>query len=246
MSLPKFLKDDAWLKEFDEAEQILNEAFEIVYEREDGLMEGKNVSKLTEAVNAKARALDGKLDKLENLLTETRINEKETTRRRDLMRGMRVRGEEVVSLLGENPSGGGEVVAVAAAATTRDDASRMERGERSRTPETARTAGLDDDSLLQLQRNTMREQDDDLDDLSRIVTSTKHIGLAVGEEIDLQSRLLDELDEDVSRTGSALRRALRIAKRVFSKAENCKLLVYMSVLVAILLAALVIVLERKH
>ena len=68
----------------------------------------------------------------------------------------------------------------------------------------------------------------------------------MGEEIDLQSRLLDELDEDVSRTGSALRRALRIAKRVLSKAENCKLLVYMSVLVAILLAALVIVLERKH
>ena len=45
-------------------------------------------------------------------------------------------------------------------------------------------------------------QDEELEDLSKLVTSTKHIGLAVGEELDLHARLLDDLDDDVDRTGS--------------------------------------------
>ena len=41
-----------------------------------------------------------------------------------------------------------------------------------------------------LQRDVIAAQDAQLDDLSRTLTSVRHIACAVNEELDLQSRLL--------------------------------------------------------
>ena len=60
----------------------------------------------------------------------------------------------------------------------------------SHSGETPATVDLDNAGILQLQRNMMMRQDDELDELSRVVSSTKHIGLAVNEELDLHARLL--------------------------------------------------------
>ena len=43
-----------------------------------------------------------------------------------------------------------------------------------------------------------RDQDDQLDDLSRVVTSTKHVAVAIHDELELQHRLLDDLDDEAS------------------------------------------------
>ena len=42
-----------------------------------------------------------------------------------------------------------------------------------------------------------------------MVTSTKHIGLAVNEELDLHARLLDDIEDEVRRTGSRLKQLTR-------------------------------------
>jgi hypothetical protein len=59
-----------------------------------------------------------------------------------------------------------------------------------RPRETLETAERDELGLLVLQRELIEQQDEQLDELSRVVTSTRHIALAVHEELDLQSRLL--------------------------------------------------------
>ena len=76
------------------------------------------------------------------------------------------------------------------------------------------------------------------------MTSTKHIGLAVGEELDLHARLLDDLDDDVDRTGSRLKRAQRIARMVYEKASDCKLIMCGSLLVVVLVLLLVLILKH--
>jgi SYP5 family syntaxin len=94
----------------------------------------------------------------------------------------------------------------------------------------------------------MREQDEELEELSRVVTSTKHIGLAVGEELDLHARLLDDLETDVERSGSMLRRAHALARRVYENSGGgCKFFALSSALVAVLVC-LVILIEKtkKH
>ncbi|MFS7972032.1 putative target SNARE coiled-coil domain-containing protein [Helianthus anomalus] len=50
------------------------------------------------------------------------------------------------------------------------------------------------------------EQDEGLEKLEEIVISTKHIALAVNEELDLHTRLIDDLDEHVEVTDSRLKR----------------------------------------
>ena len=51
--------------------------------------------------------------------------------------------------------------------------------------------------VLHFQNQVLREQDEELTDLSNHVTRTKHIAIAVGEELDLHTRLLDDFDDDV-------------------------------------------------
>ncbi|KAB1215130.1 Syntaxin-52 [Morella rubra] len=50
------------------------------------------------------------------------------------------------------------------------------------------------------------EQDEGLEKLEETVVSTKHIALAVNEELDLHTRLIDDLDQHVDVTDSRLRR----------------------------------------
>ncbi|KAJ6332217.1 hypothetical protein OIU76_010579 [Salix suchowensis] len=69
-----------------------------------------------------------------------------------------------------------------------------------------RASGFDNQGLVGFQRQIMREQDEGLDKLEETVISTKHIALAVNEELTLHTRLLDDLDEHVDVTNSRLQR----------------------------------------
>ncbi|KAL0362881.1 UNVERIFIED_CONTAM: syntaxin [Sesamum calycinum] len=60
----------------------------------------------------------------------------------------------------------------------------------------SRANGLDNQGVV--------EQDEGLEKLEETVISTKHIALAVNEELDLHARLIDDLDEHVDVTDSRL------------------------------------------
>ncbi|KAG0210889.1 hypothetical protein BGX33_004619 [Mortierella sp. NVP41] len=68
------------------------------------------------------------------------------------------------------------------------------------TQETSQTRGLDNEGLLLLQQEQMKQQDDHIETFTAILQRQKHIGLAIGQELDNQIQLLDELDRDVDRT----------------------------------------------
>ncbi|MFQ6660640.1 hypothetical protein Gotur_029079 [Gossypium turneri] len=86
-------------------------------------------------------------------------------------------------------------------------------GPESKPDAMSRTVGLDNSGLVGLQRQIMKgkvvlfraEQDEDLEKLEETVVSTKHIALAVNEELDLQTRLIDDLDQHVDVSDSRLR-----------------------------------------
>ncbi|KAF9425941.1 hypothetical protein BGZ94_007081 [Podila epigama] len=72
------------------------------------------------------------------------------------------------------------------------------------TQETSQTRGLDNEGLLILQQEQMKQQDDHIEQFNAILQRQKHIGLAIGQELDNQIQLLDELDRDVDRTALKL------------------------------------------
>lgn len=66
-------------------------------------------------------------------------------------------------------------------------------------PETERTRELDNAGVLQLNDEFMREQDKVVSSLLGNVTRMKEIGVAIGEEIEVQNRMLGALDADVEK-----------------------------------------------
>ncbi|KAI9192937.1 uncharacterized protein BJ171DRAFT_35436 [Polychytrium aggregatum] len=73
--------------------------------------------------------------------------------------------------------------------------------------ETEQTRALDQQGLLQLQKQTMNQQDQSVDMLSSILQRQKQIGLAISDELDTQNSLLEDLDENVDRVGRNLKKA---------------------------------------
>ncbi|KAJ2551541.1 hypothetical protein EV175_003651 [Coemansia sp. RSA 1933] len=75
--------------------------------------------------------------------------------------------------------------------------------------ETTETRGLDNQGLLQMQTRRMDEQDQAATQLSDLLRRQREMGMAIGNELDLQNQLLGELDQDMDRTNSKLGSARR-------------------------------------
>lgn len=69
-------------------------------------------------------------------------------------------------------------------------------------PETERTRELDNGGVLQLQRQQMEEQDQDVEQLAQIVRRQKEMGLAIQNEVAAQNEMLDEFGNNVDRMGA--------------------------------------------
>ncbi|CAG8703260.1 27458_t:CDS:2 [Dentiscutata erythropus] len=76
--------------------------------------------------------------------------------------------------------------------------------------ETEVTRGLDNEGLVELQRKTMEDQDRHAEQFSSILNRHKHIGVAIGQELEFQNRLLTELSENVDQTANKLRIRLKL------------------------------------
>ena len=70
--------------------------------------------------------------------------------------------------------------------------------------ETKRTRELDNQGVLQLQQQLMKEQDEDVMVLAQAVRRQKELGVAIQEELMVQNEMLGMLDEDVTRVAGKI------------------------------------------
>ncbi|KAF1996566.1 Phox-like protein [Amniculicola lignicola CBS 123094] len=75
--------------------------------------------------------------------------------------------------------------------------------------ETNQTRELDNEGVLQLQKQIMAEQDQDVLDLTKVVRRMREMGVAINEEIVEQNAMLTMLDDDAGRVDDKM----RIAKK---------------------------------
>lgn len=218
---------DSWLKEFEEAMRLADDILARLNERNMMLTSGADPSRLVSATRRKLTMLGTKLDRLESLLKnppmKTNITEKEMYRRQDMLLGIRFRTKQMTSALStDQPS---------------NRANLLSNGSRSNPPvETSKTQGLDNYGVINLQKQVMKDQDEDLAGLEATVTSTKHIALAVNEELDLHNHLLDDMDKEADDTNNRLKAAHR-KLGVLNKNSNrsCSLMCMCFMLLAIVL-----------
>ncbi|XP_035695577.1 syntaxin-8-like [Branchiostoma floridae] len=83
----------------------------------------------------------------------------------------------------------------------------------------------------------MDEQDQGLDVLSTIIARQKQLGQAIGDEVDLQNELIDDIQTGVAKTDARLLKETRHVKIVDKKSANCGMIV----VIVLLLIAIVVV-----
>ncbi|CAK7274372.1 hypothetical protein SEPCBS119000_006136 [Sporothrix epigloea] len=169
-----------------------------------------------------------------------RLGEGELRRRRDLLAAARVERDGLETLgaslasarvSGTSGSGFNSNDSAQAAAVTGDKAllfgsaavtlnsgnSRAFGGGRvlgAPRQETEQTRELDNAGVLQLQKQKMAEQDQDVATLAKIVQRQRELGLAINREVDLHIDMLNQQSEDVDRVQGKMKVAKDRIKRL--------------------------------
>lgn len=219
---------DSWPKDFDEASKLADDIASMIKERNSLPPAGRDTQRHTSAIRRKMTILGTRLDSLDSRLSQLPSNrpkmDKELHKRQDKLVNLRSRVKQMASTL-----------------NTSNFANREDLVGPSRisVDEITQTAGLDNHGIVVLQRQILKEQDHGLEKLEETVLSTKHIALAVNEELDLHARLIDNLDQHVDGTGSRLQRVqkrLAILNRRTKGGCSCKCLLLLVVAIVILAA----------
>ncbi|CAK9309584.1 unnamed protein product [Citrullus colocynthis] len=167
----------------------------MISERSSLAASGPEAQRHGSAIRRKITILGTRLDTLQTQLPKLQgkqpIPEKEMNRRRDMIANLRSKAKQMASTLNMSNF------------ANRDS---LLGPEIKPADVMNRTEGLDNRGLVGFQRQIMREQDEGLEKLEGTIISTKHIALAVNEELNLHTRLIDDLDEHVDVTDSRLRR----------------------------------------
>ncbi|PGH30209.1 hypothetical protein GX50_07036 [[Emmonsia] crescens] len=79
--------------------------------------------------------------------------------------------------------------------------------------ETDQTRELDNQGVLQLQKQVMENQDLSLEDLRKVIARQKELGVAINNELEIQNEMLNMVDEDAERVN----RKVQIGKKRIGK-----------------------------
>ncbi|KAL8655376.1 MAG: hypothetical protein Q9210_000910 [Variospora velana] len=153
-----------------------------------------------------------------------KLGDGELRRRRDLVESARKEKEGLENLLNAMVAKSSLDATIAQASTASKEkllAASSENKNAQRKPatgrvlgkETDRTRALDNQGVLQLQKQLMQEQDEDVDVLAQAVARQRKIAGEIQEELVVQKDLLGLLDEDVDRVQGKI----HVAKKRISK-----------------------------
>ncbi|XP_049342567.1 syntaxin-51-like isoform X1 [Solanum verrucosum] len=189
---------DSWIREYNEGLKLADDITNMISERSSLPASGPEAQRHSSAIRRKITILGTRLDNLQSILSKLPgkqpLSEKEMNRRKDMLANLKSKVSQMASTLNMSSF------------ANRDS---LLGPEIKPVDAMSRATGLDNYGVVGLQRQIMKEQDEGLESLEETVMSTKHIALAVNEELGLQTRLIDDLDEHVDVTDSRLQRVQR-------------------------------------
>ncbi|CAN8097296.1 unnamed protein product [Discula destructiva] len=212
-----------WTDLHREMKMLLGEARQQLAKR-DATSDPSSTGSSTTAVEAGAAAkralvrasnlLQALDEGLRNIADAKKLGEGELRRRRDLVasaRGERDGLEKVSASISNaakssatwGPVNSGDKAALLGRTNTGGLASAR-RVLGAPLPETERTRELGNAGVLQLQRTQMEEQDQDVEELAKMIRRQKEMGLAINEEVERQLDMLNDTNDNVDRLGAKL------------------------------------------
>lgn len=219
---------DSWMREFNEASKLADEVGSMISSKSSLPSSGPETQRHLSAARRKITILKTRLDTLQSLLptlpSKQPLTKKEMKRRHDMLDNMITKANQMATTLNMNNL------------ANRDSL----LGPETKRPDViSRATGLDNQGLVGFQRQVMKEQDEDLDKLEETVISTKHVALAINEELNLHTALLDNLDYHVDTTNSWLQRVQRRLAFLNKRTKGgctwlCLLVIFVVILVVVI------------
>ncbi|KAI4987029.1 hypothetical protein ZWY2020_019829 [Hordeum vulgare] len=226
---------DPWMKEYTEASKLVDDISSMIADRSSLPQSGPEIMRHTSAIRRKITILGTRLDSLVTLLSRIppkSLTDKEMHKRQDALSNLKSKAKQM-----------GTSFNVSNFANREDLLGQSKKA----ADDMSRVAGLDNQGIVGLQRQVMREQDEGLERLEETVLSTKHIALAVNEELTLHTRLIDDLEDHVDVTNSRLQRVQKRLAILNKRAKGgCSCMCLMLSVAAIVLLAVIVWLLIKY
>ncbi|XP_049494064.1 syntaxin-8 [Panthera uncia] len=227
---------DPWFSTYDATCQIAQDIAEKIQQQNQHGRSGENTIRLTVTIRALLQSLKEKIALLKDLLLRAvsthQITQLEGDRRQNLLDELITR-ERLLLASFKNEGAEPDLIR----------SSLMTGGAKQGVPnpwlfeEPEETRGLGFDEIRQQQQKIIQEQDAGLDALSSIISRQKQMGKEIGNELDEQNEIIDDLANLVENTDGKLRTETRRMNIVDRKSTSCG----MVMVILLLLVAIVVV-----
>ncbi|XP_054945686.1 syntaxin-8 isoform X2 [Physeter macrocephalus] len=209
-----------WFSTYDSTCQIAQEIAEKIQQRNKYERNGENTTKLTVTIRALLQKLKEKIALLKDLLLRAvsthQITQLEGDRRQNLLDDLVTR-ERLLLTSFKNEGAEPDLIR----------SSLMTGGAKRGVPnpwlfeEPEETRGLGFDEIREQQQKIIQEQDAGLDALSSIISRQKQMGQEIGNELNEQNEIIDDLANLVENTDEKLRTETRRVNLVDRKSTSC-------------------------
>lgn len=235
------MSQDPWLQNYEATCRLAQEIAENIHERNRQQRTGGNPAKINMTLRASLQKLKQNISQLkEGLLrasSSRRIIQAEADRRQNLIDDLQTREKQLsTTFKGE----------VTGAETNRSTLMAGGTGGAAANPwlinETEETRGQSFGEIKQQQQRIIEAQDAGLDALAAVISRQKIMGQEIGNELDEQNEIIDDLAHLVDKTDDRIRNETRRVKLIETKSASCGMLV---VIVLLLIAIIVVAVWPK-
>eukprot|EP00162_Nutomonas_longa_P002289 comp12904_c0_seq1/m.17313 comp12904_c0_seq1/g.17313 ORF comp12904_c0_seq1/g.17313 comp12904_c0_seq1/m.17313 type:complete len:263 (-) comp12904_c0_seq1:23-811(-) len=228
-----------WLEDFSVLESMLDELTRDVNERNKLSSMSQPVSKQNaqlrkthSAIEQKISVLREKLELFSSNKKKYGVTEREVERRKSLVNQAEHRKENLGQMIrggvGAAPTEKTELIG-----DRRSNNNGGRRGYDARM-ETDDTRAMENDHILNMQAQIMRNQDDQLGDLSKSLSRVKELSLEVNDELDLHKALLSDIENGTDKLDAKLAKQQKNLTHLTKKQMGCCIFVVLFLLIAIL------------
>ena len=230
-------RSEQWLADLDAAEQLGQEIMELINERNSLERSGTNTARAQSLIRSKLQTFSKSIKTLQDGLKResSLVTTKEGERRQLQIDGL-ISKEKQLNHAFKPSSDNSE----GSRAGLLNDGFENDRWGGSAGRSNDENNDLTREGFQQRQQHLMKEQDAGLDALSSIIQRQKLMGQAIGDEIDYQNDLIDDITEGVDRTNEKLIRTEAHVKKVHKKSGSCALLVTVVVLFVVIIVVAVV------
>jgi hypothetical protein len=230
------MSSNNWANDLQRTNVAAQDLAYLIGERDNQRRSGTASSDLNGQIRGKFNNLERTIDRLERELkeqeanpTQFKLSAKDITSRRDNLRKLVNEKQRLKTLEKQFVS-----------SDARDSLLSNGDGKKYGNGESEKTREFTSQQLMEKTKDDMKEQDAILDVMSKGLDNLKNMGSTIKDEADLHLRLLDDIEDQVEKGDSNLKRETARTAFITKQSSTCWLYTTICVLLAVLIALIAV------